>query len=47
MYHGAVVSLIVGCAGIGNILYWRWLEETSLELQYGDDYKAYRQGTWF
>ena len=47
VYHGAVISLIIGCVGIGNILYWRWLEEVNLELGYGDVYRHYRRGTWF
>jgi protein-S-isoprenylcysteine O-methyltransferase Ste14 len=47
VYHGAVVSLIVGCVGIGDILYWRRLEEMNLESQYREVYFKYRQGTWF
>jgi protein-S-isoprenylcysteine O-methyltransferase Ste14 len=47
IYHGAVVSLVIGCVGIGNILYWRRLEEENLESRYGEDYRGYRQGTWF
>ena len=47
IYHGAFLSLIVGFAGIGNILYWRRLEEAELELRHGKDYRRYRQGTWF
>jgi protein-S-isoprenylcysteine O-methyltransferase Ste14 len=47
LYHGAVVSLIIGFVGIGNILYWRRLEEENLESWYGEDYRRYRQGTWF
>jgi len=47
IYHGAVVSLVAGCVGIGNILYWRRLEEENLESWYGKDYLEYRQGTWF
>jgi len=47
IYHGAVVSLVMGCVGIGNILYWRRLEEENLESCYGEDYRRYRQGTWF
>ena len=46
IYHGAVVSFFIGCAGIVNILYWRRLEEKDLESWYGDDYRRYRQGTW-
>jgi protein-S-isoprenylcysteine O-methyltransferase Ste14 len=47
VYHGAVVSLIVGCVGIGDILYWRRLEEMNLESQYREVYFKYRLGTWF
>jgi len=47
IYHGAVISLVIGFVGIGNILYWRRLEEENLESWYGKDYRAYRQGTWF
>ena len=46
IYNGAVVSLVIGCVGIGNILYWRRLEEENLESWYGDVYRDYRQGTW-
>jgi protein-S-isoprenylcysteine O-methyltransferase Ste14 len=46
VYHGAVVSLVVGCVGIGNILYWRRLEEDNLESRYGQEYREYRRGTW-
>jgi protein-S-isoprenylcysteine O-methyltransferase Ste14 len=45
--HGAVASLAVGFVCIGNILYWRSLEESALESRYGEDYRVYRQGTWF
>jgi len=44
---GAAVSLVVALVCIGNILYWRRLEETALESQYGEDYRRYRRGTWF
>ncbi len=47
IYHGAGVSLIFGFVGIGNILYWRRLEEETLELRYGEEYRRYRQRTWF
>jgi len=46
-YHGAVVSLFFGLVGIGNILYWRRLEEEKLESRYGADYREYRKRTWF
>ena len=45
IYQGAVVSLVMGCVGIGNILYWRRLEEENLESWYGEDYRGYRQET--
>jgi protein-S-isoprenylcysteine O-methyltransferase Ste14 len=45
--YGAVVSLAVGLVCIGNILYWRRLEEGALESHYGEEYRRYRRGTWF
>lgn len=45
--HGALFSLVFGAIGIGNILYWQRLEEEYLETRYGEDYRRYRQGTWF
>jgi len=47
MRYGAVVSLAIGVVCIGNILYWRRLEEDALESHYGEDYRRYRSGTWF
>jgi protein-S-isoprenylcysteine O-methyltransferase Ste14 len=47
VYHGAIFSLFIGFLGIGNILYWRRLEEEDLESWYGKDYQAYRCKTWF
>ena len=47
MYHGAIISLVPGLAGIVSILYWQRLEEASLELRYGETYRRYRAGTWF
>jgi protein-S-isoprenylcysteine O-methyltransferase Ste14 len=47
IYHGALLSLIVGFVGIGNILYWRRIEEAELELRYGENYRSYRKETWF
>jgi protein-S-isoprenylcysteine O-methyltransferase Ste14 len=46
-YHGAVLSLVIGFVGIGNILYWRQLEEEALKSSYGGDYRVYRERTWF
>lgn len=47
LFHSAVASLLLGLAGIANILYWRRLEDTRLQLQYGDAYLSYRRSTWF
>jgi len=46
-YHCAAASFLVGLFGIGNVLYWRHLEDAALELRYGDRYREYRKGTWF
>lgn len=45
--NGAVVSLIAGLVGIGNVIYWRYLEEEQLEKTYGSEYVRYREQTWF
>ena len=47
IYHGAVISLFVGFVGILNILYWKKLEETEMESNYGETYLEYRKRTWF
>jgi len=47
LYHGAVVSLCAGLAGIANILWWRRLEEDNLLAQFGEAYRQYRPRTWF
>jgi protein-S-isoprenylcysteine O-methyltransferase Ste14 len=47
IYHGAVVSLGIGVIGIASVLWWRGLEETRLQKQFGDTYEHYRRGTWF
>ena len=46
-YHGAALSLAVGLAGIGSILYWQRLEDASLDSRFGEEYRRYRKGTWF
>jgi protein-S-isoprenylcysteine O-methyltransferase Ste14 len=46
-YHGAGVSFIAGLVGIGNIFYWRHLEEIHLKKSYGDKYLIYCKQTWF
>jgi protein-S-isoprenylcysteine O-methyltransferase Ste14 len=47
VYHGALASLIAGVLGIGNVLFWRWLEDEALESRFGDQYREYRKQTWF
>jgi protein-S-isoprenylcysteine O-methyltransferase Ste14 len=47
IYHGAVASLAIGVIGIASILWWRHLEETRLEVQFGSSYQQYRLTTWF
>jgi protein-S-isoprenylcysteine O-methyltransferase Ste14 len=47
IFHDAVLSLAFGFVGIGNILYWRKLEDADLAARYGDDYREYRKNTWF
>ncbi len=47
VFHDAVLSLLIGLAGIANILYWRRLEENRLLARYGETYRRYSQGTWF
>ena len=45
--YGAAASFVVGLVCLGNILYWRQLEEDALESQYGAGYRSYRERTWF
>jgi protein-S-isoprenylcysteine O-methyltransferase Ste14 len=47
VYHGAILSLVIGFIGIGNILYWRSREEREMESRYGDVYHTYQRTTWF
>ena len=47
IYYGALLSLIIGIVCIGNILYWRRLEESKLVAIYGDTYLTYGKRTWF
>ncbi len=47
IYHGALISLGAGVVGIGNILFWRGLEEEKLLESFGDAYRQYRKKTWF
>jgi protein-S-isoprenylcysteine O-methyltransferase Ste14 len=47
IFHGALVSLAIGLPGIASILWWRHLEETRLEVQFGNRYSQYRLTTWW
>jgi protein-S-isoprenylcysteine O-methyltransferase Ste14 len=47
VYHAAGGSLIAGCFGIVNVLFWRHLEEEKLAASYGDTYTQYQAKTWF
>jgi protein-S-isoprenylcysteine O-methyltransferase Ste14 len=44
---GSATSAAVAVFCIGNILYWRLLEERALELRYGEEYRRYRERTLF
>jgi len=47
IFYGAATSLIVALVCIGNILYWRQIEEKNLVSAYGEAYLRYRMKTWF
>lgn len=47
VYHGAVVSFVLGMITTANILYWRRLEEKHLETQFGQAYRDYKRQSWF
>jgi protein-S-isoprenylcysteine O-methyltransferase Ste14 len=47
IYHGAVISLLVGLVAIANIFYWIRSEERELKSAYGKIYLEYRKKTWF
>lgn len=47
VYHGAILSLLLGCIAIHSILYWKRSEEHVLESVYGNAYLEYRKETWF
>jgi protein-S-isoprenylcysteine O-methyltransferase Ste14 len=46
VYFGAVFSFIISFFFIGNVLFWRYLEETELDKRF-PDYKVYRTKTVF
>jgi protein-S-isoprenylcysteine O-methyltransferase Ste14 len=45
--YGALSSISIALISIGNVLYWRRLEERALESRFGDDFRRYRQLSWF
>ena len=47
IYHGALVSLAIGIPGIASVLWWKHLEDSRLEKQFGEEYRHYRLNTWF
>jgi protein-S-isoprenylcysteine O-methyltransferase Ste14 len=47
IYHGALLSLLLGFVAIANIFYWQRSEERELESKYGQVYLQYRNNTWF
>lgn len=47
IFHGAIMSLAIGLIGIVSVLWWRRLEETRLEVQFGTSYQQYKLTTWF
>jgi protein-S-isoprenylcysteine O-methyltransferase Ste14 len=47
VYYGAVISFIVIVICIIFILYWRFLEEKNMKIQYGEMYIEYIKTTWF
>ena len=47
IYHGAMLSLLVGLAAVGSILYWQRLDDAYLHSRFGEEYRRYRKATWF
>ena len=47
VYHGATLNVVLGGIAIASILTWRRIEEQKLEVQFGEDYRRYKKGTWF
>jgi protein-S-isoprenylcysteine O-methyltransferase Ste14 len=44
---GSVASALIAAFCVGNILFWRRLEERAMEGLYGGEYIRYRERTWF
>lgn len=47
VHYGALASIIPGVACTGSILWWRQLEEGTLQTAYGEEFRLYKQRTWF
>jgi protein-S-isoprenylcysteine O-methyltransferase Ste14 len=47
IYSGGLGSVVLGIISIANILYWRCLEESKLQDDFGEAYLRYREMTWF
>jgi protein-S-isoprenylcysteine O-methyltransferase Ste14 len=47
IFTGAIVSMLIGIAGISCILFWRRIEEQNLNKQFGAAYQRYKKQTWF
>ncbi len=47
VFYGSITSLAIALIAIGNVIYWRQLEERALEARYGEDFRRYRRRTWF
>ena len=47
IYFGAGASLLIGMVCVGNILFWRYLEEEKMIADYGEEYRTYQAHSWF
>jgi protein-S-isoprenylcysteine O-methyltransferase Ste14 len=46
LYQGAPASIFVGLLTIGNVLWWRRIEERELAQRYGKKFSQYKKQTW-
>lgn len=47
LHWDRIWSLALGVASLGAVYWWRHSEERALLVQFGEDYRAYRERTWF
>lgn len=47
IYFDAGASLLVGLVCVGNIFFWRHLEEEKMIADYGEEYRTYQTRSWF